>query len=170
LSLPLPPFLARDLAAARGRVYRGGSLLEALRGREELVCVGDVVSRYCVEAAPRRLLAIVDGATRRRPSSEGPPPGEWSLTLRVRNPRGLITLEARSAVCRLASSLQGWTLLLVEGEEDLLALPALECGRAPLVYGLPGVGGVVVEPRPQARLLASMWLAQMTLLTLKGGG
>ncbi len=169
MNLALPRFLARDLAAARGRVYPGPSLLEALKSRDALVCVGDVVTRYCIEAGPPRLLAVVDGATRREPGLQ-PPRGAWDLVVRLANPRGTISSEARSAVCRLSASLEGWRLVLVDGEEDLLALPAIECSDAPVVYGLPGVGGVVVEPSPQARLLASMWLAQMTLLTLKGRG
>ncbi len=169
MRLLLPRFLARDLAAARGPVYRGEALLEALRGREELVCIGDVVSRYCVRARPRGLVAVVDGATMREPGIE-PPGGSWSLVVLVSNHRGTISPEARSLVCGLSREPRGWSLVLVDGEEDLLALPAIECSGAPVVYGLPGVGGVVVEPSPQARLLVSMWLTQMTLLTLKAGG
>ena len=112
--MTLPPPLRRDLQPARGRVYSGVALLDALRGRESLGCVGDVVSSYCVRASPRRLVAVVDGRTRRGPlarSEAGFTSGGWDLVLRVSNPpgrlpcRGLNSMLAIQDGSRLGSRL-----------------------------------------------------------------
>ncbi|MEM2052127.1 MAG: DUF359 domain-containing protein, partial [Candidatus Caldarchaeum sp.] len=64
---------------------------------------------------------------------------------RITNPAGTITPEAAAAVVETVRA--GHGALLVEGEEDLLALPALSVlpDTGLLVYGQPGQGYVVVR-------------------------
>lgn len=109
-----------------------------------LASVGDVVTEGLVSHGVELLVAVVDCATMRRRRGGGCPGDGWGLVLRARNPAGTITWEAVEALAAALSS--GGGLVVVEGEEDLLALPLillLPLGCS-IVYGLPGVSAVVL--------------------------
>jgi len=107
-------------------------------GARRIVAVGDVVYENLLTHGVKPWAAIVDGVTRRGESvfdRRGP---------RVRNPPGMITGEAWSAVAHVVET---GGVLLVDGEEDLLAIPAiLESPSDALVaYGLY-LGALVAIP------------------------
>ena len=90
-------------------------------------------------------LQIVDGAERRAARAPPPlPPG--TAQKRCRNPAGALSEEAVEAV-REGLLSEAPVRILVDGEEDLLALPA--CALAPdgasVFYGQPGEGMVAVR-------------------------
>ena len=70
----------------------------------------------------------------------------------VRNPPGEITEEAFDALKDALSS-EERVVIRVEGEEDLLVLPAamLAADGSMIVYGQPLVGLVVMRVTPEAR-------------------
>ena len=109
-----------------------------------VVTVGDrTTERLLGWQIPVRL-QIVDGAERR--NARAPPPAPLgTVQKRCRNPAGELSKEAVEAV-REGLSSEAPVRILVDGEEDLLALPA--CALAPdgasVFYGQPGEGMVAV--------------------------
>jgi len=141
-ALILPVELRRFFANPRGVVVRDPSRL--LVRAPLAVCVGDYVSRFCEDSlGPQRSSIIFDAKTRR---GETEPPGARGYRVVVAyNPAGTITLQARRVVCE--ASRNPGTAVRVVGEEDMLALAAMECAKpgSLILYGLPGRGTVVVR-------------------------
>ncbi len=121
--------------------------------------VGDVVSRETLVAGIRVDLRILDHISLRRPTAA------FNLkvkkTYHVKNPAGVITLEACETIKRAMKDEEA--LIVVEGEEDLLALPCIvESPSDSLVlYGQPSKGLVVVDTSPGAKKEASLILGRM---------
>ena len=128
-----------------------------------LIAVGDVVTHHLVRAGATPDVAIVDGMTERavvdaavEATADDMAARESEyLPVTVINPAGTLTrdllIELRAAIKRARP-----TLLRVEGEEDLAALPAV-VGAPPgasVVYGQPGEGmvHVAVTDEVQARI------------------
>ncbi len=125
-----------------------------------IAAVGDVVSRETVVAGITVNLRILDHVSMRRPTAA------FNLrvknTYHVRNPAGVITLEAWETIKRAVRDEEA--LIVVEGEEDLLALPCIvESPEDSLVlYGQPSEGLVVVDTNPEVREEAGLMLKRMT--------
>ncbi len=139
--LRLPQGLRRFFARPRGVVVPG-DFTNLIRGTA--ICVGDVVSSYCVRGLGAARSSIVfDGLTRRGYTK--PPDASGYRVVRVANPRGGLALDAAREVCR-ASREPGWAVEVV-GEEDMLTLAALSCAPEGswVVYGMPGQGAVLVR-------------------------
>jgi uncharacterized protein (UPF0218 family) len=122
-----------------------------------VVAVGDYVCRSFVELGLVPSICVVDGVTRR--TLLQPWVGDrFSYIYECTNPRSHICLEAverlREAV-RTSAPGRG-ALVLVRGEEDLLALAAL--AEVPdgwcVVYGIPGCGVEVVPVDSYVRYVA----------------
>ncbi|MEB3862064.1 MAG: GTP-dependent dephospho-CoA kinase family protein [Desulfurococcales archaeon] len=152
IALSLPARARPDFKWPRGPIYRGrvGGLLARLNPTT-LSCIGDVVTRTCLGSGLRPTLAAIDGFTRRGVEAGiddlvGSASRFGMRVYRVVNPRGALSVDAVEAVCGALGSREP-TLLLVDGEEDLLALPAIACTPEGgiVVYGAPGVGAVVVR-------------------------
>jgi len=151
----LPEHARRDFARPRGLIY-SGDLHGVLSRYSMLLCVGDVVSRQCYHSGGGRnlLVLVVDGKTRRSVRVES---GFDDLEkIRVSNPRGTLSGEAEEVLCRLARERGRW-LVEVDGEEDMIALAAVECAppEAAVVYGVPGVGATIIVSSPLTRADAS---------------
>jgi GTP-dependent dephospho-CoA kinase len=105
--------------------------------------VGDIVSQETLKARLKIDLRIVDNKTLRNAIRSIDFPSQKTYT--VRNPAGVIRSEAWQTI-KKAVGRKG-SLVIVEGEEDLLVLPVLL--EAPedslVVYGQPREGIVVVE-------------------------
>jgi uncharacterized protein (UPF0218 family) len=86
--------------------------------------------------------------------------------VRVSNPAGCIDPDAAEAVVKAYRSGRP-TLVLVDGEEDLLALPLLyHLGdRDALLYGQPGRGCVVVRGGVDVRRLVEDVVGEATRQT-----
>jgi len=90
---------------------------------------------------------IVDGKTKRQQ------PAELDVevkalgydVIRIVNPPGGVTPEAIEHLCKILKE-SGRQLLLIEGEEDMLALPALMCAPVGslVIYGIPDRGASLV--------------------------
>ena len=125
-----------------------------------VVAVGDVVSRETLVAGIRVDLRILDHISMRRPTAA------FNLkvkkTYHVKNPAGVITLEAWETIKRAMKDEEA--LIVVEGEEDLLALPCIveSPNNSLVLYGQPSKGLVVVETNTKVKSEASLILSRMT--------
>jgi len=125
-----------------------------------ITAVGDVVSRETLVAGITVNLRILDHISMRRPTAA------FNLkvnkTYRVKNPAGVITLEAWETIKKAMKDNEA--LIVVEGEEDLLALPSIveSPNNAMVLYGQPGQGLVVVATTPDVKNEASLILGRMT--------
>jgi uncharacterized protein (UPF0218 family) len=108
----------------------------------KVTTVGDVVSRETLATGIEVNLRIVDQMTLRR--SIVPVEIKAERTYRVRNPAGLITREAWDAIKEALHHKDA--VIFVDGEEDLLAIPAIleSPDKAYIIYGQPSQGLVVV--------------------------
>jgi GTP-dependent dephospho-CoA kinase len=108
----------------------------------KVTTVGDVVSRETLATGIQVNLRIVDQMTLRK--SISPVEIKAERTYRVRNPAGLITREAWDAIKEALRHKDA--VIFVDGEEDLLAIPAIleSPDKAFIVYGQPSQGLVVV--------------------------
>jgi uncharacterized protein (UPF0218 family) len=109
-----------------------------------IVSVGDVVSRDMIEHDISLNVLIVDNKVMRKPIQ--PITVDADQTLYAKNPPGAITEEAWAAI-RNAIEQKGQTRVMVDGEEDLLALAAVLSAPedALVVYGQPHRGIVVIK-------------------------
>lgn len=136
-----------------------GALRALSAGRP--VLVGDRVSASLCSMGLRPWVHVIDMRERRGPA-RSPPPCPFERSLSARNPPGTITREAAEALDE-AMSLDSPARVIIDGEEDLLALVAIYLGRGSIVaYGQPGAGIAVVDSSdPGARALAERALLSM---------
>ncbi|MFB6490122.1 MAG: GTP-dependent dephospho-CoA kinase family protein [Thermoproteus sp. AZ2] len=102
-------------------------------GVKRIYTVGDVVTENFIKYGVRPAVAVVDYKTRRHGLSAAQL--EYRRVVKVQNPPGYITGEAWSAVSEAVEEED--TLIVVEGEEDLLSLAFIAEGRddAAVAYG-----------------------------------
>jgi uncharacterized protein (UPF0218 family) len=134
LKEPLGPILtdAEDLLARAGR---------------PLIAVGDMVTYYLLEAGRVPDVALVDDRTERTAvdAEVSAAITGFDREVTVENPAAVLTADLLGAL-RTAIDDDRSTLLVVDGEEDLAALPAVAVAPegASVVYGQPGEGMVHV--------------------------
>ena len=141
--------------------------LEELVSKEKpakIISVGDVVSENMAKCGILTHLAIVDNRVMRQPRK--PVVLKVNQTIHVKNPPGTITDEAWLAVKKALKQRQQ-IKIVVDGEEDLLALVALL--HAPLnalvVYGQPYKGIVAVKVTQRKRQKARRIIEAMQPIT-----
>lgn len=145
--------LRADLKDPFGPVYTDTAALLADTG-SPLVAVGDIVTYHLLGADCVPDVALVDERTERSAVDADVTDAISGFHRRVavRNPAGTLTRELVAAL-REGLDSDGTTLIDVDGEEDLAALPAvLAVGEdASVVYGQPGEGMVLVTPDAATR-------------------
>lgn len=141
--------------------------LERLIDKENpamIISVGDVVSENMAKHNILTHLAIVDNRVMRKPRK--PIVLTAKQTIHVKNPPGTITEEAWDAI-KTALSQEESIKIVVDGEEDLLALVALL--HAPLnalvVYGQPYEGIVAVKVTQRKRQKTRRFMEAMKPIT-----
>ena len=147
LSFELPEVRREDYSGPWGPVVAGG-LRGYVSGVKGLVCVGDVVSRYCLELSDvtESLILVYDGRTR-RVDVWGELRVQGFRRIALVNRRSTVSLDAYRVLCNLIGLGEVRAVLEVEGEEDMIALPAIACLKSgwATVYGIPGVGACIVR-------------------------
>lgn len=115
----------------------------------KVTTVGDVVSRETLAAGVQVSLRIVDQMTLRKKIN--PVEIKAERTYRVKNPAGVVTSEAWDTIKEAMKDREA--VILVDGEEDLLAIPAVleSPDNALVVYGQPSEGLVVVTASTQKK-------------------
>jgi uncharacterized protein (UPF0218 family) len=126
----------------------------------KVTTVGDVVSRETLAAGIKVSLRIVDQMTLRKRIS--PVEIKAERTYRVRNPPGVITREAWDTIKEALKDREA--VIFVDGEEDLLAIPAVleSPDNAFVVYGQPSEGLVVVTTSTQTKTEVRKIMNRMT--------
>lgn len=109
----------------------------------KIVTVGDVVSSTLLEAGVVPDIIIVDFKTKRRPL---PPSKVVKCDYSLVNPAGIIKKDVWSLLTRLYQKEKIPIWLYIDGEEDLLAIPAtlLAPNGSIILYGQPDQGVVVI--------------------------
>ncbi|GAB3022986.1 GTP-dependent dephospho-CoA kinase family protein [Natronobiforma cellulositropha] len=153
LLLRLPDTLRGELKAPFGPVETDAeTLLE--RAPTPIVAVGDVVTYHLLEAGCVPAVAVVDGYTERERVDdvvyERVTDGE--RTLEATNPPAGLSASLLEALAEALAEAEP-TTVLVDGEEDLAALPAILAAPAgaSVVYGQPGEGMVYVAVTDESR-------------------
>lgn len=126
----------------------------------KLISVGDTVSRSLHASQMKPQLSITDNRHMRKKVK--PKVFESNNVIRVRNPQGTITEEAIMAIKDAVESNEHFHII-VDGEEDLLALIAILYApeTSLIVYGQPYEGIVVVEVTPEKKADAMKILKAM---------
>lgn len=124
-----------------------------------VITVGDVVSTEARTAGIPMNLMIIDGKTMRH--SYTPAVSRTRATFQIVNPAGTIAQESWQAIKKALK--EDEATIIVEGEEDLLAIPAvLEAPlRSLIVYGQPSEGIVVVEATSPRKEKLTKFLAEI---------
>ena len=161
----LQPALRSELKEPMGRIYTDADELLAAGGTP-MIAVGDMVTYHLLEAGHTPAVALVDERTEREAVDErvreALDAAEFDRERRVENPAATLTVDLLEALDEAIGS-QETTLLDVDGEEDLAALPAILAAPdgASVVYGQPGEGMVLVTVDSETREGARAILAQM---------
>jgi len=108
-----------------------------------LILVGDTISRNAIQSGIKPNVIVIDRLEKREKAVRFVFSG--MNLVRVKNPAGRIETDAWRAIDKAVR--QGNTLVEVDGEEDLLTIPAVL--SAPVgslvVYGQPGMGIVIIS-------------------------
>ncbi|MFX1509789.1 MAG: GTP-dependent dephospho-CoA kinase family protein [Promethearchaeota archaeon] len=154
-TLVLPKHLRESLKGPKGKLFSRKDLGAAkdactyIRKHKlsPVIAVGDLVSINLMKVDCQATLSIIDGKTKRNDSIEYGIPTDVTFT--ATNAATEIRPEVWIAIeLALAAGQTGKTAkLLIEGEEDLTALPAvaLAPNGSAVVYGLPDQGIVVIK-------------------------
>jgi len=139
--------LSRPWLFFRSTVLEGprefvGLALRTLVERGSTVFVGDVVCRTVLEYVGVPRMCVVDARTLRSEES-CVDPSMFDLVDRCTNRRSTVSLECIAKEIRLLDA-QTSALLLVDGEEDLLALPLVALNVVDVVFGIPTRGVCIV--------------------------
>ena len=131
-----------------GNLINPDDLLEAIKDKE-IITVGDKVTQTALEMGFKPKLSIVDYKIERKEINYNYKE-LFENILKSDNEAGSIS---ENAVKYLRESLKyNNTLLEINGEEDLLVLPAvLEYEKGVVLYGQPGEGIVAVEINPEKK-------------------
>ena len=158
MSLRLPDEFREDFRGGGPGIVASGDIAGILAhaGSGVLVCVGDVVSSYCAKV-DRGMVLVVDGKTRRTEKIGDIAAGDSVNT--VSNPPGRLSYHAWRTICELIDKARNGSkhTLIVNGEEDMLALAAFDCSMIGdvVVYGLPGIGAYIRVVEAVDKVIAS---------------
>lgn len=159
----LPKEMRGDLKEPLGDVV-ADVVRERLRESGRVVAVGDMVTYHLLEAGVTPEVAVVDGKTERE-KVDDEVVERWSalpVAARVENEPGTVSHAVVEAL-RDAMDEGEPSLVEVEGEEDLVALPAvvLADDGDTVLYGQPGEGMVYVDVNDETRERALSLLRRM---------
>jgi uncharacterized protein (UPF0218 family) len=167
-ALILKKELRQELRNPLGTLIKGspqqtGNELGELIRKEKTPCiisVGDIVSKALLELGIKPHIMIIDGKALRKQIQLLDVEAKNRILLK--NPAGMLTPLTWVATAE-ALHRKTPTLIMVEGEEDLLTLVAvLEAPENALVaYGLPNEGVVVVKVDSTAKQKASLIIEAM---------
>ena len=159
-NLILPDNLRPELQMPLGKLLVGKAIEKAIAKsyKRIVITVGDVTTKAFVDGGRLPDLSIIDHRVGRKPYRELTFTPLKVRPLKVKSGPGYISRAALDAINKLShhlgkpsnitrSLVTAWSLIVVDGEEDLLALPAItEAPIGSLVYyGQPGQGMVEVE-------------------------
>jgi GTP-dependent dephospho-CoA kinase len=161
----LPEGLRPKLAAPLGRLFPGREVggrefMELVTGAKLVVTVGDKVTETFGKLGRVPDVQVVDSKENRK--GREPPEVPYVHLIKVANPAGTLSTEAIQGV---VSALGGSkpARVLVEGEEDLTAVPVIAYApdSSVVFYGQPGEGIVAVTVDAASRKKSKAILEEM---------
>ena len=166
----LPQGMRSRLAKPLGRLFTGEGtknkhFAAAVSEAKMVITVGDKVTESVYALGRTPDIQVVDGFERRM--KRLPPEVPYSRLIEVKNPAGFLTNEAIAGV-RAAYRGKKPVRVLVEGEEDLVAIPiiALAPSTAVIFYGQPGIGIVAVKADAKVKARNRSIMAEMGIRNL----
>lgn len=152
----LPEIVRKELQRPIGQIATNmQSVLSSLAPHTMLIAVGDIVAAAAQQAGRVADISIVDGRTRRAALDHAHLASFSKLSQRAtHNPAGTITAQAAQTLQEAMYEFEtthAEQLIVVRGEEDLLAIPAILFSplHSVVLYGQFGVGIVVVKVSEQ---------------------
>jgi uncharacterized protein (UPF0218 family) len=150
----LPDEMRSEMRKQFGILYSGNGtdaavkILRDIVSPAKLITVGDISTYNILKCSTIPDISIVDEKTNRKPADSDIIKGIRHSNFRiihVNNPPGYVTLELVSAISE-AFSADEPVQIMVNGEEDLAALPAIILApvSSVVIYGLPNKGAIVV--------------------------
>ncbi|WP_458208329.1 GTP-dependent dephospho-CoA kinase family protein [Haladaptatus sp. NG-SE-30] len=159
----LPRALRSELKEPLGPIFTDTERLLESAG-EPLIAVGDVVTFHLESAGVTPDVALVDGLTKRDtvPPEIRDAVSDDARHVSVTNPAATLTEDLLTALTESIRADEA-TVLLVDGEEDLAALPAVLAAPegASIVYGQPDEGMVLVTVTDERQESVAALLAKM---------
>lgn len=135
----------QQLSTPQGKLITSAQDLTLIRKNQNIIVVGDVSTRWCLNNNVTMSMAVIDGKTERRRVSKPVEPYLFDRIIRADNPAGSVSTEIVKVFEQM--DFQSKTLVQVQGEEDLVALAAVLL--LPLenivIYGQRGMGIVMME-------------------------
>ncbi|MEM2136342.1 MAG: GTP-dependent dephospho-CoA kinase family protein [Candidatus Methanomethylicia archaeon] len=128
----------------------------------KIITVGDYVTFSFLNKGVPINIAIVDFKVERKTFKYDPTPF-FNRVFRVNNPPGVITALTWFTI-QYTFSLEESSLVIVDGEEDLLALPCVLCAplNSIIFFGIPQRGLMMVNVNSEARDYALSLLSFFT--------
>ena len=127
------------------------NIIRKISAESVLITVGDRTTENMLQLGLKPQIQIIDGLEKRNQRTV-PADDTISTNLSSRNPPGEITEESMQIIQK-AFSCESPVRITVDGEEDLLVIPA--CIFAPensvVMYGQPNEGLVIVTITPEIR-------------------
>ncbi|RRJ27820.1 GTP-dependent dephospho-CoA kinase family protein [Halocatena pleomorpha] len=158
--LTLPRSLRAELKDPLGPVYTDPEALFETAGTP-IVAVGDVVTEHLLSVTTPSV-ALVDGQTKRTPLDTPVDLTPFDRKHAVENPAATLSREMLETLSQAIDDGET-TAIVVDGEEDLAALPAIIAAPlgASVVYGQPDAGMVLVTVEEQTRSTVCELLTRM---------
>jgi uncharacterized protein (UPF0218 family) len=154
--------LRNELKKPLGNLIEDSAVdLEIVQLRSKvIISVGDRTTERFKENGIKPKIEIVDGKEKRQ--SRILPEDDIDIKISVKNPQGTITDDSIEAI-KCAINIKKRTRIIVEGEEDLLAIPCIINSKNGWViaYGQPNEGMVLVKIEDKIRNLAKSYLNRM---------
>ena len=154
--MQLPDDLRDQLKTPLGNLIKNNDLnkeniIKKISAESVLITVGDRTTENILQLGLKPQIQIIDGLEKR---SECAVPADDTINTKLscKNPPGEITEESMQVIQKAFSS-ESPVRITVDGEEDLLVIPA--CIFAPensvVMYGQPNEGLVIVTITPEIR-------------------
>lgn len=145
----LPASSRRELSRPYGILFSStDKLLEYITKFNRVISVGDVVTESLLLRKFTPFLSIVDRKTKRKSLMNISILNFFNKVLTVANEAATIRLSVMKILEEILQNTEvDKTLVIVDGEEDLLVIPVVMYGREGdiVVYGQPNAGPVALE-------------------------
>jgi GTP-dependent dephospho-CoA kinase len=136
-----------------------------LKNAEQVISVGDCTTDRLLSFDIIPDILVIDGIERRAKRSDGLHSKIMTVKeLHCSNPPGSVSKEAFFVLCQ-ALAMPGPIKVIVNGEEDMLALPIIAIARekAAVLYGQPLEGMVVVNVNSEMQIKAKNLMERIGL-------
>lgn len=158
----LPDTMRSEMRRQFGILYHGDGkrtiekILHDIDSPANLITVGDISTFNVLQCNTIPDISIIDEKTHRKPTDSNIIKGIRYYTFKmmyVNNPSGCVTSELVCAISE-AISINEPVQIMVNGEEDLAALPAILLApiSSVVIYGLPDEGAIVVTVTPDIKV------------------